>query len=49
MKLTLNFHKKSLEKLADKSGKILDDMLNSIVRSRQFEADYNNYRRLSGE
>lgn len=49
VKLTLNFHKKTLEKLADKAGKISDDMLNSIVRSRQFEADYNDYERLSGE
>lgn len=47
--LTLSFHKKSLAKLEDKKGKISEDMLIAIVRSRQFEADYNNYHRLSGE
>lgn len=49
VKLKLNFHKKTLEKLADKAGKISDEMLNAIVRSMQFEKDYNDYHRLSGE
>lgn len=47
--LTLSFHKKSLAKLEDKKGKISEDMLSAIVRSKKFEADYNNYHRLSGE
>ncbi|MDN3453826.1 RepB family plasmid replication initiator protein [Psychrobacter sp. APC 3350] len=49
VRLTLNFHKKSLAKIADKEGKLSEDMLSAIVRSKQFEADYNNYHRLSGE
>lgn len=47
--LTLSFHKKSLAKLEDKKGSLSADMLSAIVRSKQFEADYNNYHRLSGE
>lgn len=49
VRLTLNFHKKSLAKIADKEGKLSEDMLSAIVRSKQFEADYNNYQRLSGQ
>lgn len=47
--LKLNFYKKALARLVDKEGDISEDMLNSIVRTKQFEADYNNYHRLSGE
>lgn len=47
--LTLSFHKKSLAKLEDKKGKLSENTLSAIVRSKQFEADYNNYHRLSGE
>lgn len=47
--LTLSFHKKSLAKLEDKKGSLSADMLSAIVRSKQFEADYNNYHRLSGD
>lgn len=47
--LTLSFHKKSLAKLEDKKGSLSADMLSAIVRSKQFEADYNDYHRLSGQ
>ncbi|MGP9493505.1 replication initiation protein [Psychrobacter sp. AOP5-GZ1-6] len=47
--MTLRFHKKSLAKLEDKKGKISEEMLSAIVRSNQFEADYNDYHRLSGQ
>ena len=47
--LTLSFHKKSLAKLEDKKGSLSADMLSAIVRSKQFEADYNNYHRLTGD
>jgi len=47
--LTFNFYKKALAKIADKEGKLSEDMLSAIVRSKQFEADYNDYQRLSGQ
>lgn len=46
--LTFNFYKKALAKIADNEGKLSEDMLDAIVRSEQFERDYNNYSRLSG-
>lgn len=47
--MTLKFHKKALARLENNDGKISEDMLNAIVRSQKFEADYNNYHRLSGD
>jgi plasmid replication initiation protein len=45
--LTLKFHKKSLARLEDKEGRLSNSKIESIVRSEQFVADYNNYHRLS--
>lgn len=45
--LTLKFHKKSLARLENKDGSLSNDKIDAIVRTEQFVADYNNYRRLS--
>src|SRR5699024_4922029 len=45
--LTFKFHKKALAKLEEKDGKLSDEKIDSIVRTEQFVADYNNYHRLS--
>lgn len=45
--MTLKFHKKSLARLEDKSGKLSNDKIDAIVRTEQFVADYNDYHRLS--
>lgn len=47
--MKLKFYKKSLAKLKDKKGGVSAEMLSAIVRSKQFEADYNDYDRLSGQ
>lgn len=45
--LTFKFHKKALARLEEKDGKLSDEKVDSIVRTEQFVADYNNYHRLS--
>lgn len=45
--LKLNFHKKKLNKLADKSGVLSESAIQSIVDSVQFMNDYNDHPSLS--
>lgn len=47
--LTLKFHKKTLAKLANKSGVLSQDTIESIVNNVQFMNDYNDHPSLSYE
>lgn len=45
--LTLKFHKKMLDKIADKNGTLSQDKIKAIVNSVQFMNDYNDHPELS--
>lgn len=45
--LTLKFHKKILDKIADKNGTLSQDKIKAIVNSVQFMNDYNDHPELS--
>lgn len=47
--LTLSFHKKTLDKIADKNGTLSQDKIKAIVNSVQFMNDYNDHPELSYE